>query len=81
MGMNMENPNKKKEKNQDYMNPAGENNPDLNLNQPLYKDTKHSGLNGLDDMNGKYGHDKYRNLYREDASPEQSTAHSPEKKR
>ncbi|KAJ8719332.1 hypothetical protein PYW08_011507 [Mythimna loreyi] len=75
--------NSKLEKSPDYMS-MGDSLPDLSMSQPLSKDllnAKHFGYNPLDDLNaGKYGHEKFRNIYKDDLLLNQNTIHNQEKK-
>lgn len=83
MGMNVDEGNKKRDKGTDYLN-LGDSPPDLNINAPLFKDalnSKHINYNSLDDLHSeKYGHEKFRNIYKDDLLMDQNVVHSHEKK-
>ncbi|KAJ8719965.1 hypothetical protein PYW07_012008 [Mythimna separata] len=75
--------NNKLEKSPDYIS-MGDSLPDLNISPPLTKDllnAKHFGYNPLEDLNaGKYGHEKFRNIYKDDLLLNQNMVHNQEKK-
>uniref|UniRef100_A0A2A4JSP2 Uncharacterized protein n=1 Tax=Heliothis virescens TaxID=7102 RepID=A0A2A4JSP2_HELVI len=83
LGMNLDDSNKKRDKSADYLN-MGDGPSDLNINPPLFKDSinsKHFNYNSLDDLHGeKYGHEKFRNIYKDDLLMDQNVVHSHEKK-
>ncbi|PZC72658.1 uncharacterized protein LOC110381340 isoform X1 [Helicoverpa armigera] len=83
IGMNLDESNRKREKSADYLN-MGDAPSDLNINPPLFKDSvnsKHLNYNSLDDLHGeKYGHEKFRNIYKDDLLMDQNVVHSHEKK-
>lgn len=58
--------------------------PELSMSPPLSKDlinAKHYGYNPMEDMNGgKYGNEKYRNIYKDDLLMSQNGVHNQEKK-
>lgn len=85
MGLNVDD--KKRERSSDYMN-MNDAPPELNFNPQLFKDTnslslnqKQLNYNGLDDLRGdKFGHEKFRNIYKDELLMDQNIVHSHEKK-
>lgn len=75
--------NNKMEKAPDYMS-IGASLPELNMSPNLSKDMlneKHFGYNPLDDDGGKYKHEKFRNIYKDDLMlMNQNGIHTQEKK-